>query len=77
MREGVVRRGAASEGAERGRAVACCGVSGDGWRTDGGGDVAVEVGGGDEADDDAALADARVPDEEELEGALVAAAAPR
>jgi hypothetical protein len=45
--------------------------------TDGGGDVAVEVGGGDEADEEAALADARVPDEQDLEGALVAAAAPR
>jgi hypothetical protein len=46
-----------------------------GGRTDGGGDVGVEVGGGDEADEEAALADARVPDEEDLEGALVAAAA--
>jgi len=50
-------------------------VAMDGVRTDGGGDVGVEVGGGDEADEEAALADARVPDEEDLEGALVAAAA--
>lgn len=64
----------ASEGVEveRRAAEAWCG---DGGRTDGGGDVGVEVGGGDEADEEAALADARVPDEEDLEGALVAAAA--
>ena len=50
-------------------------MAGDGRRTDGRRDVVVEVGGGDEADEEAALADARVPDEEDLEGALVAAAA--
>jgi len=31
------------------------------------------VGGGDEADEEAALADGRVPDEQDLEGAVVAA----
>lgn len=53
-------------------------------RTDGGSDVVVEVGGGggdDEADEEAALADAGVPDEQDLEAALMptstAAAAPR
>jgi hypothetical protein len=50
-------------------------VAGDGRRTDGRCDVVVEVGCGDEADKEAALADARVPDEEDLEGALMPAAA--
>jgi hypothetical protein len=46
-------------------------------RTDGGRDVFVEGRGGDEADEEAALADGGVPDEQDLEGALVAGAAPR
>lgn len=42
-------------------------------RTYGGRDVLVDVGRGDEADEEAALADGRVPDEQDLEGAVVAA----
>ena len=42
-------------------------------RTYGGRDVVVHVGRGDEADEEAALADGRVPDEQDLEGAVVAA----
>lgn len=41
--------------------------------TYGGGDVVVGGGCGDEADEEAALADGRVPDEQDLEGAVVAA----
>jgi hypothetical protein len=44
-----------------------------GWRTYGRGDVVVGGCGGDEADEEAALADGGVPDEEDLEGAVVAA----
>jgi hypothetical protein len=42
-------------------------------RTYGGRDVVVRRVGGDEADEEAALADGRVPDEQDLEGAVVAA----
>jgi hypothetical protein len=42
-------------------------------RTYGGRDVVVGRVGGDEADEEAALADGRVPDEQDLEGAVVAA----
>lgn len=42
-------------------------------RTYGGSDFVVDVGGGDEADEQTALADGRVPDEQDLEGAVVAA----
>ena len=42
-------------------------------RTYGWCDVVVDVGGGDEADEEAALADGGVPDEQDLEGAVVAA----